>query len=297
MPGVIIAAHNEEQIINATLAALTVQQAPDVEIIVSANGCTDRTADLARQHSGVVVIERTEPGKAAALNAGDQVASGYPRVYLDADIVLPTDGLSRLFAHLGAEPGRLAVVPRRDVNLDGRPWLVRAHSKISQRLPAYRHGLFGRGVIALSEEGRRRFEAFPNLIADDLFLDSLFGDDEKAQVDAVTVRVEAPFTTRDLLRRLIRVRRGNNEMRCAGTAGEVPVHVRPSDRWAWLKDVVLQEPRLMPAAVPYVGLTVVASLLARLKPVSGQTWGRDESTRMGSATDGTGAVGSENRAM
>ena len=36
-------------------------------------------------------------------------------------------------------------------------------------------------MIALSEEGRARFDAFPTLIADDLFLDSQFSAAEKAE--------------------------------------------------------------------------------------------------------------------
>ena len=63
-------------------------------------------------------------------------------------------------------------------------------------------------MIALSEQGRARFADFPELIADDLFLDSLFTDAEKSQVPEVEVVVQAPFGVRDLVRRLVRVRRG-----------------------------------------------------------------------------------------
>jgi len=129
-------------------------------------------------------------------------------------------------------------------------------------------------MIALSEEGRARFDSFPAMVADDLFLDSRFRDEEKAEVAAVEVVVETPFTTRALVRRLVRVRRGNAEMRDA--LGD---HVRPSDRWAWLRAVVRHRPRLIAASLPYVVITVVAGLLARrgARP----EWGRDGTTRQG----------------
>ena len=221
---------------------------------------------------GVVVIDRPEPGKAGALNAGDQVASSLPRFYLDADIVVPDGCLGTMIERLGSDPGLMAVVPRRRLNSVGRPWPVRAYLAVNERLPAFRRGLFGRGLILVSADGRRRFDRFPELIADDLFLDSQFSDAEKAEADT-TVVVEAPFTTTDLLRRLVRVRRGNAQMRAAAAEGQVDIAVRPADRWAWWRDVVRPEPRLLPAAVPYLVLTVIAAVRARRTPAANAAWG------------------------
>ena len=286
MPSVVIAAHNEEYVIGLTLEALLQDgQANDLQIIVSANGCTDGTVRVATR-TGVTVIDRAEPGKAGALNAGDEAATTYPRVYLDADIVVPPGGIAQLVALIDTPRAPLAVVPSRRLNTAGSPWPVRAYFAINERLPAFRDGLFGRGLIALSEEGRSRFDTFPLMIADDLFLDSQFTAEEKAEAEHVVVVVEAPRTSRDLLRRLVRVRRGNAEMRAASQQGEVAVAIRPSDRWAWLRDVVVPEPRLAPAAIPYLGFTVLAALLARRSPDGKEAWGRDESTRSGPRAEG-----------
>ena len=85
----IIAAYNEEAVIGACLDALRAQgTTTPMEMIVSANGCTDRTAEVAGAH-GAIVIDRAEPGKSAALNAAEDVATSFPRIYLDADIVVP----------------------------------------------------------------------------------------------------------------------------------------------------------------------------------------------------------------
>lgn len=279
MVSVIIAAHNEEAVISSCLDALLAEPTPpDLEIIVSANGCTDRTAELAADR-GVIVIDRPEPGKPGALNAADEIASGFPRVYLDADIIVPPGGLAAVLARFETAPAPLAVVPRRRISTARRPWPVKAYFAINERLPVFRDGLFGRGMIAVSEEGRTRFGAFPTMVADDLFLDAQFASHEKVQADEVDIVVESPHSTRELLNRLIRVRRGNAQMRAASDEGAVDAVVRRSDKWSWFRDVVAPEPRLALAAIPYVVITLTAGLLARRKPKSANSWGRDESTR------------------
>lgn len=279
MLSVIIAAYNEENVIGACLDALLAQ--PEIEphqVIVSANGCTDDTAQVAAARD-VRVIDREEPGKAGALNAADAVATGFPRIYLDADIIVPPGAISAILARFSGATPPLAVVPRRRMDIAGRPWLVRSYTAISERHPAFRSGLFGRGLIALSEEGRARFGSFPSLIADDLFIDSQFTDAEKAETSETEVVIAAPHDTRSLLNRLVRVRRGNVEMRAAAALSENGSSVRPSDRWAWLRDVVVPQPRLAVAAVPYVVLTLLASVRARRKPAAASDWGQDRTTR------------------
>ncbi len=276
MTTVIIAAHNEEAVIGSCLDALRHQRGVmPLEIIVSANACSDATAEIARER-GAIVVERSEPGKAAAINAAEMVASSFPRVYLDADILVPPDGLASVLGAFVQAPAPLAVVPRRVVAMEGRPWPVRAYFAINTRLPVFRDGIFGRGMIAVSQEGRGRFEVFPTLIADDLFLDAQFTAAEKMHADSVCVTVEAPFTTADLLSRLVRVRRGNVQLRAAVAEGDVDGQVRGSDRWAWLR-VVARRPWLAFHGVAYVWITLVASRRAR--SVDAAEWGRDESTR------------------
>lgn len=277
MVSIVIAAHNEERSLGRTLAALLAGN-PGVEVVVVPNGCTDQTAAVARSFDGVRVVELQAGGKALALNAGDEAATSFPRIYLDADILVPPGGVATLAEALAA-PGILAVVPDRVLDTAGRPWPVRAYFAINQRLPVFRDGLFGRGLIALSEAGRSRFATFPLMVADDLFLDSLYAPTEKARVDAVCVVVATPFTTRDLVRRLVRVRRGSAAMRQAAARGQVAVAVRPADRWAWLRDVVARDPRLLGAGVVYATLTTVAAIAARRGDITALDWGRDDTTR------------------
>ena len=160
------------------------------------------------------------------------------------------------------------------MELTGRPLIVRGYFAISSRLPVFQRGLFGRGMIAVSEAGRSRFGQFPEMVADDLFLDSQFTDVEKCQVEDVATVVETPLTTKDLVRRLVRVRRGNTAMRAAGRAGDVGAPIREADRWSWLRDVVVPQPKLAPAGLAYLAITIWAALLARRDPKHGNVWGR-----------------------
>lgn len=285
-PSVVIAAHNEERVLARCLESLTAGAATGLEIVVAANGCSDGTADVARSFAGVTVVELPRPGKAAALNAAEALATGFPRIYLDADICLTPDQLESLCDALtidaGASGGALATAaplltyPARCVDVRDRPLFVRAYYAINQRLPAFSGGAFGRGVMCVSAVGRRRFEVFPDVIADDLFLDSVFTGAEKRQVVEVEVVVQAPRRTQDLLRRLERVRRGNRALRLE-LEHDPTASVPAARTLSWLTDVALKRPWLLPAAGVYVALTVMAELRSRRGSSTG--WGRDDSTR------------------
>jgi glycosyltransferase involved in cell wall biosynthesis len=293
MTSIVIAAHNEAAVIERCLRSILANAEPDeFDVTVVANGCTDQTAEVAARMSTVRVLNLDTPGKAAALNAGDRAAAGFPRIYLDADIVLGTEAvraLARALDREGTPP--LAVVPRRELLRQGRPWPVRGYFAIHSRLPAVREGLFGRGAIALSAEGRSRFGEFPPVVADDLFLDSLFSSHEKAEVTSVVSKVATPFSSRDLLRRLIRVRRGNSELRAFSQESDGTTTVRATEPWAWLHHVVLPHPWLAPAAVCYVAITGLASIGARIRIINQGVWGTDRSTRLSGTPDEEGGLG------
>jgi len=271
MTSVVIAAYNEVAVIGANLDRLLAGAAPgELQVVVVANGCTDGTAAVARTRP-VTVLDLPRPGKAGALNAGDAAATGHPRIYLDADVGATVATVRALVEALADGSGQFVAVPDRRLVVTGRPLAVRCYYAIQSRLPAARTGLYGRGMIAVSERGRARFERFPDVVADDLFLDSLFTAEERVVVGSVWTTVETPRRTRDLVGRLTRVRRGNAALRASGAAG-----VRASSRTSWLRDVVLPRPWLAPAGVVYAVLTVVAERRARR---ADDSWATDASTR------------------
>jgi glycosyltransferase involved in cell wall biosynthesis len=263
MTSIIIPAHNEAGRIGANLTLLLDGLPLDqFEVIVVANGCTDSTVDVAKSVPGVHVLDLPEAGKVGALRKGDEAATRLTRIYLDADVPLSADEAQALTKAV-TQPGVHAATGRRRVVTRGSALAVQAYYAVNRRLPVFQDGLFGRGVIALSAAGRSRFDEFPDLIADDLFLDSLFEAHEKRHLDDVVTTVTAPRRTAQLVRRLARVRSGNRTMRMVAAA-------RPASNSSWLKDVVLPRPWLWPAGLCYAAVTLTAEMMSRRTTL---TWG------------------------
>ena len=122
MTSVIIAAYNEAAVIGRNLDRLLAGTAPgELEVVVVANGCVDATVAVASARD-VRVLDLPAPGKAAALNAGDAVATSTPRVYLDADIATTPATVRALAAALTQpRPRRLTGPARRRPGPAPRP--------------------------------------------------------------------------------------------------------------------------------------------------------------------------------
>src|SRR5688572_24864616 len=138
MISVIIPAHNESAVIGRCLRALTNGAVPgQLEVIVVANGCTDDTAAVATAAArnfgaGVKVVETPIGSKILALNLGDEAATGFPRFYVDADVVLTRAAVEQLAARLDAgSSGVLAVAPRPRFAVDRASWVVRAFYEVN----------------------------------------------------------------------------------------------------------------------------------------------------------------------
>jgi cellulose synthase/poly-beta-1,6-N-acetylglucosamine synthase-like glycosyltransferase len=90
---VLIPAHNEERVIARCLQAVEDDRRPRDSVLVVADRCTDRTAEIARAFGATVVERRPdeEPGRAAARQAGLEAARALEWdavVMLDADSVI-----------------------------------------------------------------------------------------------------------------------------------------------------------------------------------------------------------------
>ena len=280
MISIVIPAHNEVSVIRRCLSALTGgAREGELEVIVACNGCTDGTADAARAFGPPVrVVETQRASKIAALNLGDEHAGGFPRFYLDADIDLTPTDVRAVAAALG-EGGALAAAPKAVVDYSGSSWWVRAFYEIWLRLPYHREGMIGSGVYALSEAGRARFGAFPEIIADDGYVRSLFAPGERVTVESCTFTIRAPLTLGGLIKVKTRSRLGLMELRRrfpeqAGTDRK---------RWGPSLARIARTPRLWPCAVAYAGVVLITRSRARkqLANLSEYRWERDESSRSG----------------
>jgi cellulose synthase/poly-beta-1,6-N-acetylglucosamine synthase-like glycosyltransferase len=98
---VLLPAHNEEGGISATIAGIRKQLLPGDQLLVVADNCTDRTAELARS-AGATVVERANPeqlGKGFALEYGVRCLEASPPefvIIIDADCAIVEGGIDRL---------------------------------------------------------------------------------------------------------------------------------------------------------------------------------------------------------
>jgi len=122
---VVIAARNEEKNISARIENLLAQEYPRdlLEIIIVTDGCSDRTAELARLHAGpgLQVLECATPvGKATALNIGVAAATRDIVVFADARQSFSPNAIAELVsvfhdAAVGAVSGELILVQGAEI--------------------------------------------------------------------------------------------------------------------------------------------------------------------------------------
>lgn len=271
---VIVPAHDEERTIGRLLDALCAVPG-QLEIVVACNGCTDGTASVAARYP-VTVLDLPEPSKARALRAADEVAEAFPRVYLDADVEITADGVARLAAAVGPG-GAVVAAARRTMPRTGVSLPARWYYDVWEALPTVRSGLFGRGVLAMSEDGVRRIAALPEMMADDLVLSEAFAPAERTIVDDVAVVVHPARTLRDLVRRRARVTTGNVQADRAGLRTP-EARTTPGDLWL----VVRERPGLALRVPFFLGVVLAGRFRARTAVRQGDftTWERDASSRV-----------------
>lgn len=212
---IVIPAHNEEAVLARCLRVLVAGSLPgELDVIVVANACTDRTAEIARE-AGVRVVETSTPGKANALRLGDGECVTFPRIYVDADIELENSSVRALVAALeGSDAVAAAPVPTWD--LVGASGPVRRVHWVHEQLMAPRRALCGVGAYMLTESGHRRIFPLPDVLSDDGLVDRSFATDERLIVGGAAVVVRPPRTLRAHLQRRIRIRQGCRELDALG---------------------------------------------------------------------------------
>lgn len=273
---IVVPAHDEQAAIGGNLMSLLAGTEPgEFDVIVVANACSDRTADVARA-AGVRVIETGTPGKANALRLGDAECRTFPRIYLDADVEL-TSGSVRALVEAARRPGVLACAPVPRLDLDGTGWVARRTHRVHDRLVAPSRGLAGAGAYMLSEQGHARVFPLPDgLLSDDGWVHASFGEGERTAVWAASTVVRPARTVRAHLARRVRVRLGNRQLAELGR----PVTVSPL-RLADLGRLLRGREVGGVDVVCYLAVLVLDRTLTRLRarrpgPV---VWGTDSTSR------------------
>jgi len=278
MISIIIPAHNESRVIERCLDHITRGAEPgELEVIVVCNGCTDDTAELARRFSSTIrVLETDRASKAHALNLGDRASRGFPRIFVDADVLISIDAI-REVAEVLEEGEALVAAPRIEVDTEGVSWTVRAFYQVWTELPYFHTEMIGSGVYGLSREGRSRFRCFPDIIADDSYVRLSFTRAQRRSVASCSFTIFAPSTLRDLLKIKSRGRLGAFQFQ------EVFPDLAGRDAKPYFPAMirVLKRPSLWPAIPVYclVALLTRCSALRRFRTRDFGTWDRDDSAR------------------
>ena len=279
MTSIIIPAHNEAAVIGRNLRRLLggLDQ-ESTEVIVVCNGCTDDTASVATSFGAPIrVVEIPTASKIAALNAGDAVASGYPRIYLDADIGF--DGVSAsLLTEALRRNGVLAAETAVRFEFRNCTWLVRFYYIGAMALHGQSPGDLGRGVYALSESGRARFGVFPNVIADDAYTRAHFGRGELITVPESVTTVHVPSDVRSLIRIKTRSRMGTKELQ---TKYPDLWRHKSANTTPWIRKLMAVHPLLWPTTGVFLLIQAESRRRANalLRNLDSYEWERDDTSR------------------
>ena len=200
-----------------------------------------------------------------------------PRAYVDADVTIDADAILAL-AHVLEGQDALVAAPRFRVDTRDSKWLVRQHYRIWE-LSEYRTtGHIGSGVYAVSAAGRARWTEFPDVIADDRFVQQRFALDERRTLPDHSFSVRAPRTFAAQLRRTIRIDAGNRQL---PASMQVVAPVPASSRFGLVLRRVAVRPSLWPALAVYAYGYAAPRVASRWQQWVGRTiaWNRDETVR------------------
>ena len=219
MLSVIVPAYNEQDVIADCLRSLLAQDpGVSVEVIVSANGCTDNTVEICKSfatefnHKGIsyLVLQTAHGCKNSALNLADDKATYAARLYLDADVTC-SPGLLRQATRIldTDEPvyfsGTLSIPA-------GKSFFSNAYGKIWIAMPYIRDAVTGIGCYGVNKAGRALWGKFPSIHSDDKFVRMQFTDKQCVKLDAA-YQWPVPQGLLTLVKVRTRWIKGNKELR------------------------------------------------------------------------------------
>ena len=107
---VVMPVYNSERLLGECLAALNASAFRDFEIVVVDDSSTDQSREIAAEHGARVVPSGGRLGPGRARNKGVEHARGEIVFFIDSDVVVRPDTLTRLLATFDRDPGLAGVV-------------------------------------------------------------------------------------------------------------------------------------------------------------------------------------------
>lgn len=190
-----------------------------MQVIVAANGCSDRTVAIAHEVAPqAVVLDLPVGSKTLAMNAAGREALYFPRIYLDADVQCAYPSLAAL-AEVLRGPGVMAASPSLRMDMSRSNFLIRAYYRVWLTQPYVKNAMVGSGCFGLSQTGYDRIGDFPPITGDDIWVHSRFPQNERRNIDKddagnpVYFLVSPPRKATDQIRVETRRRLGNEQIR------------------------------------------------------------------------------------
>lgn len=278
MATVIVPAHNESSVIEDCLNSIIKQPGID-NIIVSCNGCTDNTVDIVKtKFPNVICLDIEKPSKTNALNAAEEKAKklgiSYPIFYIDADTQLSENAIQHI-SEIMDSGDILLSAPTPIINTDKSSFLVKTYYKVWTNLPYIKEGVIATCSFIVSEEGRKRFEKFADVIGDDGYIRCHFKNKEIANIKGAEIYITAPKDLFSLIKIKTRARLGNMEL--------IAKDKCPIREEKYYGNVMKQ--RLFSKNFFSTSIYILIALIIRLranaqfKKLSTYTWEKDTSSR------------------
>jgi glycosyltransferase involved in cell wall biosynthesis len=275
---IVVPAHDEEAVLGHCLASIVDQDvAAPVQVVVAANGCSDRTVDVAHEWAPALerrgfhygVIDLAAPSKAEALNAGDRAARFGHRVYLDADVTLSSNALASVMRAFDDDAGLLFCSPR--LNAVATTYAAGVYARVWAELPYVKGDVIGAGCYVVRDAGRDRWTAFPDIVADDKFARLHFDRAERRVLEDSHFSVHLPVGIIELVRVRSRWIRANHELRAL-----FPELARSDKRrYGGSPRFILENAALWIDLVPFSAIYLAAELRALASRRHGRrTWER-----------------------
>lgn len=195
---IVVPVYNEAAVLQETVpAVLAAIGSEDVEVVYVCNGCTDGSANIISTigDGRVTVVSILKKNKLAALRAGEAQVSAFPRIFLDADCLVPSNVFSKIVKALDGRDTEL-VSPALTYDPTGASLASKMIADVWCELARSRNTAF-QVLLAVSRKGRSRWGEWPSseqLFADDAFVVANVPPANRRVLHSVSVKTYPPRT-------------------------------------------------------------------------------------------------------
>ena len=274
LPSIIIPAYNERKVIGRLLHSLySGVYSKRFQIVVSCNGCTDNTYDYVKTEFPLIdVINIKRGSKTNAINHAESIVTGYPRLFIDADVIISVDHVMKLIKQASSTHLPLLLAPRARIDLKNSSIIVNYYYRTWQKTKFFIIQGFGSGIYVMNRSARSKFKYFPDIIADDGFVREFFSEDQLKVVEDANSIVKAPLNIKDLIKIKSRSKLGNYQL----SRLHNKTHIQKSNKTkTFLRRTTILE------KCNYYCINFVSMIFAKIKEshISSYKWDTDKSSR------------------